>query len=74
MSARLDREALLERLERADPGDETEERNQLSSISMATALLNLAEIDSEREYLLCRAVAVHLLGQAMEPEDLDFGE
>jgi hypothetical protein len=69
----LDRRALLERLPpiEYDPGDEADEQ-EFERASLARALLNLAEVDQEREYLLCRSVADHLLGEIPEPDDLEL--
>jgi hypothetical protein len=61
---------LLERLARIDPGDEPEQFGQLRSLSLAASLLSLAEIDHEREYQLCAALARHLLGHVPQAEEL----
>lgn len=50
------------------------EEGLLEQMSLASALLALAEINHDREYALCRAVAEHLLGKVPEPDDADLGE
>ena len=37
-------------------------------------LLALADINHEREYALCHALAEHLLGAVPEPDDIDMEE
>lgn len=73
MNPHLDRTALLSKLEPVQPdeGDE-QDKGRLRRISLAMALLSLAELDHEHEYQLCRSVANHLLGTVPEPEDLDL--
>jgi hypothetical protein len=69
---RLDRRALLERLKPVDPEQQlSTELGDLQNISLAAVLLNLAQIDHETEYTLCRTVAEHLVGELHEPETLD---
>ena len=71
----FDKTAWLQRLERFryDAKDEPQE-DQLEQMSLAAALLALAEINHEREYALCRTLAEHLLGEVPEPDDVDLGE
>ncbi len=68
----VDRGELLDRLDpvayQPAPGDE----RLLNQGSLARVLLNLVEVDQEREYLLCRSVAEHLLGKAPEPDDIEI--
>lgn len=71
MAARLDREALIDRLEPVKyDGQADEEQAHLEQMSLAGVLLALAEISHEREYEICRRAAVHLLGELNEPEDI----
>lgn len=71
----LDRAELLKKLAeiKSDPRGQQDEE-QFRKMSLAGALLALAEIDHEREYALCRAVAEHRLGTVPEPDDIDLGE
>jgi hypothetical protein len=62
----------LERLDRIryeEALDET--KDTLEHMTLASALLALAEIDHAQEYRLCRSVAERLLGRVPEPEDAD---
>lgn len=65
-------------LERLDPvkveEPEAGREVDLRRISLASALLKLAEIDHEHEYTLCRSVAEHLLGAVPEPDDIGLDE
>jgi hypothetical protein len=74
MANRLDKKDLLKHLEAVKYVKEDREQGQLEQMSLADALLALTEINHEREYLLCRTVAEHLLGQVPEPDDADLGE
>ena len=67
-----DRAALIGRLEaiRYEPGKDSEDA-MLEEMSMAKSLLKLAEIDHEKEYMLCRSLAEHLLTTVPEPEDME---
>ena len=68
----VDRIRLLERLEPIEAeAERSDEEAYLERMSLSATLLTLAEVDHEREYQLCRAVAKHLLGHVHEPEDLD---
>ena len=64
----------LQRLERIrfDAKAEPQE-DRLEQMSLAAALLALTDINHEREYALCRALAEHLLGRVPEPDDADLG-
>lgn len=70
---RLDRKKLLRRLEPVKyKTDNKSTDDQLQHMSMAGALLALAEIDHDREYTLCAKVARHLLGNVPEPDDVSM--
>jgi hypothetical protein len=47
---------------------------ELNQINLADSLMMLADIDHEREYSMCKAVARHLLGQVPESDNADLGE
>jgi hypothetical protein len=73
MRWRLDRSA-LDRLEPAE--DEQpfgEEANFLERMALEPNLLLLAQLDHEREFELCRAAAIHLLGEAVARRRLGQG-
>ena len=73
MAKRLDRMALLEQLERIRYKPTSDQDGMsLERMSLAGALLQLANITHEREYALCRSVARHLLGIAPEPDDTEI--
>jgi hypothetical protein len=75
MAKGLDKIALLEQLERIKyEREDSSEQSHLEQMSLAGALLVLAEINHEREYALCRAAAEHLLGKVPEPDDADLGD
>jgi hypothetical protein len=64
-------EALLARLEPFKfEADERDKDSQFDQMSLPGVMLMLAEINHEREYDLCRRVALHLQGQLDEPEDI----
>jgi hypothetical protein len=44
----------------------------LEQMSLARSFLKLADINQEKEYLLCRNLAARLLGKVPEPEELDI--
>jgi hypothetical protein len=73
MGVSIRRRSLLERLERVtyqpkpEEGDTEMDRTRLDS-----AVLHLARIDHDTEYLLCRAVAQHLMGSIPEPDDTEL--
>jgi hypothetical protein len=72
MAGELDKVALLGRLQPVEPEKERKGAEEhLRKISLASALLFLAEIDHQREYELCGSVARHFLGAIPEPEDID---
>lgn len=75
MSGKLDKQRLLERLERVDfktvSGGDVE---QLSTMSLVGSLLSLARIDHEQEYAILRRAAEHLLAKVPEPDDADLLE
>jgi len=72
---RLDRAALLGRLERiALPARDANEEDPMEQMSLASGLLMIAEIDHEREYAACRSAAEHLLGDLPQPQDWDLSE
>lgn len=68
----LDAAALIVRLEPIlyEPQKDAEDA-MLEEMSMAKSLLKLAEIDHEKEYMLCRSVAEHLLENIPEPSDFE---
>lgn len=73
MSAHPDPAELLRRLDRINPEEDPAQLRDLRTLSLAASLLHLAEIDHEREYQLCAALAAHLLGELPEAEELDLG-
>jgi len=68
----IDREALLNRLPPIEykPGDDADDRD-FEQASLARALLNLVEVDQEREHTICQSVARHLLGEVPGPDDFE---
>jgi hypothetical protein len=70
MALRFDRESILDRLEPIRYAPEERRDLQLEQTSLAGTLLALAEVNHEREYEVCRAAALHLLGKIDEPEDI----
>lgn len=71
MARKLDREALVKRLEPAKyEAKADEQQSHLEQMSIAGVLLALAEINHEREYEICRGAAQHLLGDIVEPDDI----
>ena len=75
MTQTLSKMEMLEQLERIQYEPKVgEDTVELSQMSLADSLLLLAELDHEREYALCRAVAQHLLGQVPEPDDIELDE
>lgn len=71
MAAEIDRENLINRL---DPikyeSQGNESQTHLEQMSIAAVLLQLADVNHEQEYELCRNTAQHLLGAVNEPEDI----
>ena len=67
--------ALVQRLERVKyekkPG---QDQDQIEKMNLAGSLLDLAKINNESIYVLCRDVALHLLGEVPEPDDADLFE
>jgi hypothetical protein len=67
---RVDREALVRLLSPVEPPTAgAEDQDVLERMSLAAGLLALARIDHEAEYLACRSVADHLLGDRCDPAD-----
>ena len=44
----------------------------IGQMSLPRSLLQLADVDQEQEYKLCRAVAQRLLVKVPEPEEIDL--
>ena len=75
MTDKLTHYQMLELLERIQPEETKKERlDELSQLNLADSLLMLAELDHEREYNICRSVALHLLGMIPEPDDAEISE
>jgi len=73
MVSRIDKRKWLERLDRVEYSAKDEEEGmRFERMGMAGALLLLAKIDPENEYMLCRQLAEHLLGNVPEPDADDF--
>jgi hypothetical protein len=74
MAARVDFAELLKELEPVRY-DKKEDKgpDSLDHLSLSAALLLIAQINPEKEYELCRSLAVHLLGSVPEPDDIDTG-
>jgi hypothetical protein len=71
MTLELDKEMLLGRLERVSYKQKPEDsRQRLSKVSLGSALLTLANISAEDEYLLCNRVAEHLIGEVPNPPEV----
>ncbi len=68
--AKLNKQDLLNKLEPIvyEPGDQSQDA-QLEKMRLSGALLRLAEITHEREYVLCRKLAEHLLGSLPTEDD-----
>ena len=72
MAKRLNREKLLERLERITYERKNEPLlDRFEQIGLAGGLLQIAELTHEQEYELCRRAAQHALGRIPEPDDTD---
>lgn len=70
---RIDKIAILQRLERIEyKKDESD--NELEQMGLPSVLLILAEINHEKEYLLCRSIAENLLGFVPEPDEIETDE
>lgn len=50
----------------------SEEAVSVSKMSLPESLLELVGLNHEQEYLQCRAIAQHLLGEIPEPDDINF--
>lgn len=76
MSAKgLDKIECLKRLEHIAYDEKSfSEDGLLDQLSLASALLALADINHDREYALCSIIAKHLLGEVPEPDDADMAE
>ncbi len=75
MSRPLDRTALVQRLDPVRYEKKPDaDRTQLEKMNLAGSLLDLAKINHESIYSLCRDVARHLLGEVPEPDDADLFE
>lgn len=69
MKAKLDRRALLERLNRiAYEKDHDGERDSLDSMTLARVLLQLAKIEADTIYASARSIVMHLRGFVPDPE------
>jgi hypothetical protein len=65
----------LAKLERIEPAEAKMEDDELfDQMKFEQSLLLLAKIDHEKEYELCRRVAMHLLGEIPDPEPIDLTE
>ena len=72
MKTLLNREEILGKLAAIEYApDKASQHDQLTQTDMAGALLALAQLDHDREYALCRALAEFLLGHVPEPEDIE---
>lgn len=75
MAKRLNREAMIEKLDRiVFERDGERAMEGVERLDMAGALLTIADLDHGHQYDLCRMVAAHLLGRVPEPDDVDPGE
>ena len=75
MAPTLDKLELLRRLSPVEAEEEADLlEEEFRTVSLASAMLFLAELDHEHEYRLCRSVAQHLLGEVPEPEDSGLGD
>jgi hypothetical protein len=73
MKIGIDKRGMLDRLERIRYEKEKDrDADPLDQMSLSGALLILAEINHDREFLLCRSVAEHLLESVPEPDDADI--
>ena len=69
----IDTRALLSKLEKLEPeANEQSFDDLMRQISMAGALPAITEINHEKEYLICRRVAEHLIGEIHQPEAFDI--
>ena len=73
MTYELDKAGLLGQLDRIKYDNSRDEDAKVSTDSnLGKVLLNLAEIDPEREHKLCSSVARHLAGSIPEPQEDDL--
>lgn len=69
------KELLLNKLPKVKyEAEKSKGSNFLEKMSMTKALLELAKIDHDHEYDLCRQVAGKLLESIPEPDDTDLDE
>jgi hypothetical protein len=69
----IDVQALLKRLEKLEPAKKEQSVDEMMrQVSMTAALPALTEINHEKEYLLCRQLAEHLIGKVHQPDTLDI--
>ncbi len=69
---RLDKYKLVSALPLPENALEDATDLSIGQMSLPRSLLQLAEIDQEQEYKLCRAVAERLLEKVPEPEEIDL--
>lgn len=73
MALEIDKRQLLINLERLTPDKKQQTIDELMRrVSMSSALPALVGIDHEKEYLLSRQVADHLMGKIHEPDISDL--
>jgi DNA-binding TFAR19-related protein (PDSD5 family) len=73
--SRLDKKALLERLERIKfTRPERTEQDRFENVNLAASLLLLADVGQEKLLDWAQSTAEHLLGHVPEPDDADLGE
>lgn len=68
---RLDKTKVVATLEISTEDMDKADDLTMEQMSLARSMLKLADINQEKEYLLCRALAEKLLGKVPEPEELD---
>ena len=69
MQLEIDKKQLLNTLERLTPEKKQQTIDELMRrVSMSSAVPALVGIDHEKEYLLSRQIASHLIGRIHEPE------
>jgi hypothetical protein len=69
----INREKLLEQLDRIKYSKDEEDRNEnLGQMNLGGVLLTLTKIDHEHEYEACHDLAEHVLGAVPKPEEDDF--
>ena len=73
MNLKIDKKGLLSHLGKLRPEKKEQSVDDLMRrVSMSSALPALTGIDHEKEYLLTRQVAEHLIGKVHEPETADL--